>query len=121
MRRYKKNRAKRRTPYETYKYWYEQKTKTEAGKRKYLPMMPEEEFNKIYADAKKIYKNPAKTIAEKQRKIQFSFQKRYEEETGFKLKIEDFETAEARQQIFRRFAEEYADWDTAREEFEALY
>lgn len=121
-RQYKRNRAKRRTPYETYSYWYDQKTKTEAGKRKYRPKLTESEFYDYYDDAKDAgVRNPAKTIAEKQRKIRYSFQKEYEEAMNKKLTIEDFETPEARERLFMDFAEGYDDTDAAREAFEDLY
>lgn len=121
-RQYKRNRAKRRTPYETYSYWYDQKTKTAAGKRKYRPKLTESEFYDYYDDAKDAgVRNPAKTIAEKQRKIRYSFQKEYEQAMNRKLTIEDFETPEARESLFIIFAENYDDTDDAREAFEALY
>lgn len=128
-RQYKRNRAKRRTPYETYSYWYDQKTKTAAGKRKYKTKLTESEFYEYYDDARDAgVKNPAKTIAEKQRKIRYSFQKEYEEamriklnDDNFKLKIENFETPEAREKLFLDFAENYDDTDAAREAFEDLY
>lgn len=121
-RQYKRNRAKRRTPYETYSYWYNQKTKTDAGKRKYKPKLTESEFYEYYDDAKDAgVRNPAKTIAEKQRKIRYSFQKEYEQAMDKKLTIEDFETPEARERLFMDFAEGYDDTDAAREAFEDLY
>ena len=121
-RQYKRNRAKRRTPYETYSYWYDQKTKTDAGKRKYKPKLTESEFYEYYDDAKDAgVRNPAKTIAEKQRKIRYSFQKEYEQAMDKKLTIEDFETPEARERLFMDFAEGYDDTDAAREAFEDLY
>ena len=121
-RAYKKNRAARRSPYETFSYWYDVKTKTEAGKRKYLPKLSEEDFEKEYKLAKEAgLKNPAKKIAEGLRKIDYSFQKAYEEETGKKLKIEDYETTEARKQLFLDFAVAYDSFAIAKEEFEALY
>ncbi len=121
-RQYKRNRAKRRTPYETYSYWYDQKTKTDAGKRKYKPKLTESEFYEHYDNAKDAgVKNPAKTIAEKQRKIRYSFQREYEQAMDKKLTIEDFETPEAREQLFWDFVEGYDDTDAAREAFEDLY
>ena len=121
-RQYKRNRATRRTPYETYSYWYDQKTKTDAGKRKYKPKLTESEFYEYYDDAKDAgVRNPAKTIAEKQRKIRYSFQKEYEQAMDKKLTIEDFETPEARERLFMDFAEGYDDTDAAREAFEDLY
>lgn len=121
-RTYKKHRAARRTPYETYSYWYDVKTKSEKGKRKYHEKLTVEEFEKVYKEAKDLgWKNPAKTIAEKQRKILYDFQKNYEEATGTKLTVEDFETKEARENLFFSFAALYENGEIAREEFEALY
>ena len=121
-RAYKKNRAARRTPYETYSYWYDVKTKTEKGKRKYHEKLTVEEFDIVYKEAKDLgWRNPAKTIAEKQRKIEYNFQRNYEEATGKKLKVEDFETKEARENLFFDFVSLYENGDIARDQFEALY
>lgn len=120
-RTYKKNRAKKRSAYETYSYWYDVKTKTAKGKRKYYDKLTVEEFEKAYRQAKDIgWRNPAKTIAEKQRKIDYTFQKNYEEVMGVKLNIEDFETKEARMKLFEDFTGGHIT-DELREEFEALY
>lgn len=122
MRRYKKNRAKRRSAWETYNYWYDKKTATAAGKRKYHERLSEKKFYEEYKKAKlNKWKNPAKSIAEAQRKIDYSFQKEYERVTNQKLKIEDYETKESRQRLFWDFVDKYEDLDEGRDQFEDLY
>lgn len=123
-RQYKKNRAARRTPYETYSYWYDAKTKTVKGKKKYYDKLTLEEFEKAYRQARDLgWRNPAKTIAEKQRKISYQFQRNYEKVMDVKINENDFDTKEARENLFINFANAHIDsnLDTVREEFEALY
>ena len=122
-RRYKKNRAKKRTPYETYSYWYDKKTHTEAGKKKYYEKLTEEKFEKEYKLVRKAgAKNPAKTIAEGQRKLSYNVQRAYQELTGKKVTAEDIETKKAREALFYNLVDQLdGDYDQAREEFEALY
>lgn len=120
-RAYKANRAKARTPYETYSYWYDIKTKSAQGKKKYHEKLTAKEFDKVYRQARDLgWKNPAKTIAQKQRKIDYNFQKNYEAAMGVKLKAEDFETKEARQALFMNFTGGNPT-DELREAFETLY
>lgn len=121
-RHYKANRARKRTPWETYNYWYDQKTRTEAGKRKYHERLTKSEFDYYYKLTKEAgYKNPAKTLAEKQRKIRYSVQREYEQAMGKRLSIEEYETKEAREELFFNFAEQFDNMDDAREAFEGLY
>ena len=122
-RRYKKNRAKRRTPYETYSYWYDKKTKTAAGKKKYYEKLTKEEFEKEYDLVRQAgAKNPAKTIAEGQRKLSYNVQKAYQDLTGKKVTAEDIETKAAREALFYSLVDQLeGDYEEARKEFEALY
>lgn len=122
-RRYKRNRAKRRTPYETYSYWYDVKTKTAAGKKKYYEKLTKEEFEMEYELVRRAgAKNPAKTIAEGQRKLSYSVQKRYEDLTGKRVSADDIATKEAREALFYGLVDQLdGDYEKAREEFEALY
>ena len=122
-RRYKRNRAKRRTPYETYSYWYDKKTQSAAGKKKYYEKLTKEEFEREYDLVRREgAKNPAKTIAEGQRKLSFKVQKEYEKLTDRRVTAEDIETKEAREQLFYDLVDALdGDYEKAREEFEALY
>lgn len=122
-RHYKRNRARRRSAWETYNYWYDQKTKTAAGKKKYYQRLTKEEFEHEYELVKRAgAKNPAKTIAEGQRKLSYKVQKAYQELTDRKITAEDIETKEARQQLFYDLVDELdGDYEQAREEFEGLY
>ena len=122
-RHYKKNRAKRRTAWETYNYWYDVKTKTAAGKKKYHERLTKEEFEEVYADARRAgVKNPAKTIAEGQRKLAYKVQRGYEELIGRRVKPEEIETKEAREILFYDLVDAYeGNYDKAREDFESLY
>lgn len=122
-RNYKKNRAKRRTPYEAYSYWYDTKTKSEAGKKKYYAKLTREEFEYEYNLVRQAgAKNPAKTIAEGQRKLSYKVQKSYEEITGRRITVEDIETKEAREALFYDLVDDLdGDYEEARRQFEAWY
>ena len=107
MRKYKKNRAKKRSAYETYSYWYDKYTK---GDKQYwfYDKLTEEEFdikynsmiknNKRAKEEKDKIKNPAKTIAAQQIILDRHFLKQYKKKYGKDLG--DIRSADDREQIY---------------------
>lgn len=107
-RKYKKNRAKARSSYETYSAYYDKVTKNNPSM--YTKKYNEEEFRKQWLNAKDAgIKNPAITIVRSQRKWDYQFSRRYESLTGTKLTGE--ETKKERQEIFTKFVEDEFDGD----------
>ena len=83
-RKYKKNRAKARSSYETYSAYYDKVTKKNPSM--YTKKYNEEEFRKQWLNAKDAgIKNPSITIVRSQRKWDYQFSRRYESLTGRKL------------------------------------
>lgn len=115
MRKYKKNRAKKRSAYETYSYWYDKYTK---GDKQYWfkDKLTIEEFDITYNTFKRNkIKNPARTIAAQQIILDRDFLKKYKKKYGKDLT--DIRTAEDREQI-------YIDWINeggTRETFEEYF
>lgn len=131
MRKYKKNRAKKRSPYETYSYWYDKYTK---GDKQYwfLDKLTEDQFNIRYnsliknnkraKEEKDKVKNPAKTIAAQQIILDRKFFKQYKKRYGKDLG--DIRSADDREQIYidyiNEINEERGDYNT-REDFEKYF
>ena len=116
-RKYKKNRAKARSSYETYSAYYDKVTKRNPDM--YTKKYTKEEFNEQWLNAKDAgIKNPAITIVRSQRKWDYQFSRRYESLTGTKLTGR--ETKEERQAIFTNFIEDEfgGDYEAGREFFE---
>ena len=121
MRNYKKNRAKARSPWETYNYWYDKYTKGEK-KGWFRDKLTESEFNKQYDLAKKAkMANPAKAVAQSQEYVDREFEKKYKKRYGKNLP--DIRDKKARENLFIDFMNESGidDWDEARDEFEKYF
>ena len=121
MRNYKKNRAKARSPWETYNYWYDKYTKGEK-KGWFRDKLTESEFNKQYDLAKKAkMANPAKAVAQSQEYVDREFEKKYKKLYGKNLP--DIRDKKARENLFIDFMNESGidDWDEARDEFEKYF
>ena len=121
MRNYKKNRAKARSPWETYNYWYDKYTKGEK-KGWFRDKLTESEFNKQYELAKKAkMANPAKAVAQSQEYVDREFEKKYKKFYGKNLP--DIRDKKAREDLFIDFMNESGidDWDEARDEFEKYF
>ena len=121
MRKYKKNRAKARSPWETYNYWYDKYTKGEKAGW-FRDKLTEAEFNKQYDLAKKAkIANPAKAVAQSQEYVDREFEKKYKKLYGKNLP--DIRDKKAREDLFIDFMNEKGidDWDEARDEFEKYF
>lgn len=121
MRNYKKNRAKARSPWETYNYWYDKYTKGEKAGW-FRDKLTESEFNKQYDLAKKAkLANPAKAVAQSQEYVDRNFEKKYKKLYGKNLP--DIRDKKARENLFIDFMNESGidDWDEARDEFEKYF
>lgn len=121
MRSYKKNRAKARSPWETYNYWYDKYTKGEK-KGWFRDKLTEAEFNKQYELAKKAkMANPAKAVAQSQEYVDREFEKKYKKLYGKNLP--DIRDKKARENLFIDFMNDQGidDWDEARDEFEKYF
>ena len=120
----KKIRAKARSAYDTYSYWYDTYTKGEkAGWFK--PKLNEQEFNDMYDLAKKagIKTNRARTIAMSQEYVDRKFEKQYKNLYG--KNMGNIKNKADREQIFLDFVDELTaqgmSYDDARNEFESYF
>ena len=93
----KKPRAKARTPYQTYSYWYDKYTKN--GKDKlFMPKFSEDDFEFWYKRAKaKNLPNPARKVAMEQEYVERSMEKGLRKMYG--NDIPDLSSKEARQKL----------------------
>ena len=120
----KNTRAKARSAYDTYSYWYDKYTKGEkAGWFK--PKLNEQEFNEMYDLAKKagIKINRARAIAMSQEYVDRKFEKQYKELYG--KNMGDLRKPKDRERLFLDFRDEMmaqgmSDAD-ARNEFERYF
>ena len=117
-------RAKARSAYDTYSYWYDKYTKGEkAGWFK--PKLSEQEFNDMYDLAKRagIKTNRARSIAMSQEYVDRKFEKQYKELYG--KNMGDIRNKADREQIFLDFVDELTaqgmSYDDARKEFESYF
>ena len=120
----KKVRAKARSAYDTYSYWYDTYTKGEkAGWFK--PKLNEQDFNEMYDLAKKagIKTNRARSIAMSQEYVDRTFEKQYKNLYG--KNMGDIRNKADREQIFLDFVDELTaqgmSYDDARNEFERYF
>ena len=120
----KNTRAKAKSPYETYSYWYDKYTKGEKAGW-FRPKLNEQEFNEMYDLAKKagIKTNRARSIAMSQEYVDRKFEKKYKELYG--KNMGDIRDKAAREQLFLDFADELImqgmSYDDARKEFETYF
>ena len=120
----KGTRAKARSAYETYEYWYDKYTKGEKAGW-FRDKLSEKEFNEMYDLAKKagIKTNRARTIAMSQEYVDRKFEKQYKELYG--KNMGDIRKKADREQIFLDFVDELTaqgmSYDDARKEFESYF
>ena len=120
----KKVRAKARSAYDTYSYWYDTYTKGEkAGWFK--PKLNEQDFNEMYDLAKKagIKTNRARSIAMSQEYVDRTFEKQYKNLYG--KNMGDIRNKADRKQLFLDYVDELTaqgmSYDDARNEFERYF
>ena len=117
-------RAKARSAYDTYSYWYDKYTK---GKKAgwFRPKYSKQEFDKMYDLAKKagIKTNRARTIAMSQEYVDRKLEKKYKELYGKELG--DLTNPKDREKLFSDFTKELTaqgmSYDDARSEFEKYF
>ena len=120
----KKIRAKAKSPYETYSYWYDKYTKGEKAGW-FRPKYSEQEFNEMYDLAKKagIKTNRARSIAMSQEYVDRKFEKQYKKLYG--KNMGNIKNKADREQIFLDFVDELTaqgmSYDDARNEFESYF
>ena len=120
----KVKRAKARSAYDTYSYWYDKYTK---GKKAgwFRPKYSKQEFDKMYDLAKKagIKANRARTIAMSQEYVDRKFEKKYKELYGKELG--NLTDPKDREKLFSDFTKELTaqgmSYDDARSEFEKYF
>ena len=117
-------RAKARSAYETYEYWYDKYTKGEKAGW-FRPKYTKQEFNQMYDLAKKagIKTNRARTIAASQEYVDRKFEKQYKELYG--KTMGDIRDKADREKLFTDFVDELTaqgmSYDDARNEFEKYF
>lgn len=117
-------RAKARSAYDTYSYWYDKYTKGEKAGW-FRPKYTKQEFDKMYDLAKKagIKTNRARTIAASQEYVDRNFEKKYKELYG--KNMGDIRDKADREQLFTDFVDELVaegkSYDDARNEFEKYF
>ena len=117
-------RAKARSAYDTYSYWYDKYTKGEKAGW-FRPKLSEKEFNEMYDLAKKagIKTNRARTIAMSQEYVDRKFERKYKELYG--KTMGDIRDKADREQLFTDFVDELRmqgmSYDDARNEFEKYF
>ena len=117
-------RAKPRSAYDTYSYWYDKYTK---GKKAgwFRPKYDEQKFNEMYDLAKRagIKHNRARTIAASQEYVDRKFEKKYKELYG--KEMGDIRDEKVREKLFTDFVDELTaqgmSYDDARKEFEEYF
>ena len=120
----KGKRAKARSAYDTYSYWYDKYTKGEKAGW-FRPKLNKQEFEEMYDLAKKagIKHNRARTIAASQEYVDRKFEKKYKELYGKELG--DIRDEKDREQLFTDFVGELTaqgmSYDDARDEFERYF
>ena len=120
----KGKRAKARSAYDTYSYWYDKYTKGEKAGW-FRPKYTKQEFNKMYDLAKKagIKTNRARTIAMSQEYVDRKFEKKYKELYGKELG--DLTDPKDREKLFLDFTNELTaqgmSYDDAKNEFEKYF
>ena len=120
----KGKRAKARSAYDTYSYWYDKYTKGEKAGW-FRDKLSEQEFNEMYDLAKKagIKANRARTIAMSQEYVDRKFEKQYKELYG--RNMGDIRDKAAREKLFTDFVDELTiqgmSYDDARKEFETYF
>ena len=120
----KATRAKARSAYDTYSYWYDKYTKGEKAGW-FRPKLNEKEFNEMYELAKKagIKTNRARTISMSQEYVDRKFEKQYKNLYG--KNMGDIRDKADREQLFLDYVDELVaqgkSYDEARNEFEKYF
>ena len=120
----KVKRAKPRSAYDTYSYWYDKYTKGEKAGW-FRPKYSEQKFNELYDLAKRsgIKNNRARSIAMSQEYVDRKFEKKYKELYGKELG--DLRDPKDRERLFLDFTKELTaqgmSYDDARKEFERYF
>ena len=120
----KVKRAKARSAYDTYSYWYDKYTKGKKA-RWFRPKYSKQKFDKMYDLAKRagIKTNRARTIAMSQEYVDRKFEKKYKELYGKELG--DLRDPKDREKLFSDFTKELTaqgmSYDDARNEFEKYF
>ena len=120
----KVKRAKARSAYDSYSYWYDKYTKGEKAGW-FRPKYSKQEFDKMYNLAKKagIKTNRARTIAMSQEYVDRKFEKKYKELYGKELG--DLTNPKDREKLFSDFTKELTaqgmSYDDAKSEFEKYF
>ena len=117
-------RAKARSAYDTYSYWYDKYTKGEKAGW-FRPKYSKQKFDKMYDLAKKagIKTNRARTIAMSQEYVDRTFEKQYKELYG--KNMGDIRNKADREKLFTDFVDELTaqgmSYDDAKSEFERYF
>ena len=117
-------RAKARSAYDTYSYWYDKYTKGEKAGW-FRPKYSKQEFDKMYDLAKRsgIKNNRARSIAMSQEYVDRKFEKKYKELYGKELG--DLTDPKDREKLFSDFTKELTaqgmSYDDAKSEFERYF
>ena len=120
----KVKRAKARSAYDTYSYWYDKYTKGEKAGW-FRPKLNKKEFEEMYDLAKKagVKTNRARTIAASQEYVDRNFEKQYKELYG--KNMGDIRDKADREKLFTDFVDELTaqgmSYDDARNEFEKYF
>ena len=119
----KKPRAKAKSAWETYNYWYDTYTKGEKAGW-FRPRLSKQEFEEQYKVAKKLgMTNPARTIARSQEYVDRKFEHQYKKLYG--KAMPDLSDKDARIKLFNDFVDEMQmqgmSYDEARDEFEEYF
>ena len=120
----KVKRAKARSAYDTYSYWYDKYTKGEKAGW-FRPKLNKQEFDKMYDSAKKagVKNNRARTIAASQEYVDRKFEKKYKELYGNNMG--DLRDPKDREKLFTDFTKELTaqgmSYDDAKSEFKKYF
>ena len=120
----KVKRAKARSAYETYEYWYDKYTKGEKAGW-FRPKLSKKEFDEMYDLAKKagIKTNRARTIVMSQEYVDRKFERKYKELYG--KTMGDIRDKADREQLFLDYVDELRmqgmSYEDARNEFEKYF
>ena len=117
-------RAKARSAYDTYSYWYDKYTKGEKAGW-FRPKLNKQEFDKMYDLTKKsgVKHNIARTVAMSQEYVDRKFEKKYKELYG--KNMSDLRDPKDREKLFKDFVGELTvqgmSYDDAKHEFKKYF
>lgn len=117
-------RAKARSAYDTYSYWYDKYTKGEKAGW-FMPKFNKQEFDKMYDLTKKsgVKHNIARTVAMSQEYVDRKFEKKYKDLYG--KNMGDIRDKADRERLFLDFVDELMaegkSYDDAKSEFKKYF